>query len=192
MEVVKRELARQALDTIRVYNPMETTFSFMYDSYWHRVPAKSYMDMERFLARHYFKKICDYMIGQQIAVKGKELKAMREKQMGHEYTDHYQENLDVWEQTPKMNDPNLIEAIRKVVIIGVVKEYGAEAPEPQEQVTPSMDMRSLHEQIFDQIGKVDLPEDINQMPKEEPEIYVSKKERVRLAKEALNEDTKQD
>jgi|GEM_PF-4150196 len=153
MEIATRELMRRSHDLIRVYNPLDHTFSFMYDRFWHRVPAKSYKDMERYLALKFFKNIAEYMIGQQITKQGEELKALREKQMGKQFLDHYEENVQIWDRVPKINDPDLLQQIKKVVIIGVVEEYGM-YEEPQEAREPEkpMDTRSIHEQLFDNIG----------------------------------------
>lgn len=160
VELAKRELTRRALDTIRVYNPLDHTFSFMYDRYWHRIPAKSYKDLDRYLAVHFFKKICDFMIGQQIMVQGDELKKVREKQMGHQFLDHYEENVEVWDKTPKLDDPDLIDQIKKVVLIGVVEEYGMDEPEPEDRVPEAaLDYRPLHEQIFATIDNKIAPDE---------------------------------
>ncbi len=160
VELAKRELTRRALDTIRVYNPLKTTFAFMYDRYWHRIPPESYKDLDRYLAIHFFKKICDYMIGQQIMVKGEELKKVREAQMGHQFLDHYEENVEVWDKTPKLDDPDLIEQIKRVVLIGVVEEYGMDEPEPDLRVPDAaLDYRPLHEQIFSTIDNKIAPDE---------------------------------
>lgn len=155
MEIATRELKRRSMDTIRVYNPLDTQFSFMYDRYWHRVPAKTEKDFDRYLAMHFFKKICDYMIGQQILAKGEELKAIREKQMGKQYLDKYEENTEVWDRVPTMNDPDLINEIRKIVIVGLVEEYGEDMPEEDlREPEAKIDFRPLHEQAFENIGRV--------------------------------------
>jgi len=109
--------------------------------------------MERYLAYKFFKNICDFMIGQQITKKGTELKALREKQMGQQFLDHYEENVQIWDRVPKINDPDLIAQIRKTVLIGVVEEYGAyeeefEQPVPEQK----FDSRSVHEQMFDSLS----------------------------------------
>jgi len=155
MELATRELKRRSFDVIRVYNPLDHTFSFMYDRFWHRIPAKTYKDLPRYLAMHFFKKICDDMIGAQIMKKGEELKKLREAQLGQPFLDHYEENVQIWDRTPKLNDPDLIEQIKKVVLIGLVEEYGMEEPEPEtrEPEKPT-DFRPLHEQIFSSIDKI--------------------------------------
>ena len=155
VEIAKRELERKSHDNIRIYNPMEHSFRYMYDRYWHTVPAKSYKDVQRYLAIHYFKKICDYMIGQQILAKGEELKKLRERQLGKQYLDKYEENTQVWDRVPRLNDPELIEQIKGIVIVGLVEEYGMEEPEPdlREPIAP-IDFRPMHEQIMGEIKPI--------------------------------------
>lgn len=196
MEIATRELQRRSLDTIRVYNPLDHTFSFMYDRFWHRTPAKSYKDFPRYLAMKFFKNICDYMIGQQITLKGNELKALREKQMGQQFLDHYEENVQIWDKTPKINDPDLIAQIKKTVLIGVVEEYGAEEPD-QEMPVPEQkfDNRSVHEQMFDSLSVLsadsELPASMDELqgktspqPVIEQTVDISKAE---LEKEVISE-----
>lgn len=152
VELAKRELERSSFDTVRVYNPLPIMFSFQRNGYWHRIAARSQKDFPRYLARHYFKKIADKMIGDQQSKKGEELKALREQQMGQQFLDHYEENIQVWDKVPKMNDPELLEQIRKVVIVGLVEEYGMEEP-PMDELPNSgnvdIQFRSVHQKVFD-------------------------------------------
>ncbi len=188
---------RRSHDTVRVYNPLDHTFSFMYDRFWHRIPPKTTKDMERYLAMKFYKNICDKMIGDQITKKGQELIDLRIKQFGRAYTDHYEENVEVWDRTPKINDPELMAQVFKTVILGVVEEYGMQQLDVQEQVPETVtDFRPMHEQMFDTLKPLrasDAPEvpleELKgltpvEQPKE-PEVYVSKKD---LAKEVVNED----
>jgi hypothetical protein len=156
LEIAKRELTRRQLDIIRVYNPLDHAFTYMQDRYWFKVPAKSYQDIPRYRALHYFKKICDYMIGQQIEVKGKQLMELREKQMGHVFLDKYEENVEIWNKVPRLNDPDLVQAIWKTVIIGLVEEYGSDQPDEfgSQVEERSQDFRNMHEQMFDNLSKV--------------------------------------
>lgn len=207
MELARRELERRKHDLILVYNPLETTFSFMYDRYWHRVPAKSTKVLERYLARQFFRKIAEYMIGQQIMLKGKELLDLRVKQLGQQILDKYEENVQIWDKTPKLNDPDLLAQIRKVVLVRVVEEYGMDIPqeEPREPEAPQ-NYSPVSDQIFDTIDEqpsaepeVTKAEDIKtegmkpidellENPKEDtPAVYVSKKDRQKMAKEVTNE-----
>lgn len=159
LEMARRELARMSMDTIRVYNPLDTTFSFMYDRYWHRVPAKSEKDFPRYLAMHFFKKIADEIIGNKIQLEGKELKARREKALGQEFKDPYEENVQVWDKMPKLNDPTLLNEIKRTVIVGMVEEYGMDEIPEEKVVEGPVDQRSIHEQLFDDINQVTISKD---------------------------------
>lgn len=192
MEVARRELLRRSHDMIRVYNPLDQTFSFMYDRFWHRVPAKSTKDMERYLAMKFYKNICDKIIGVQIGKKGQELIDLRIKQMGRGYTDHYEENVEVWDRTPKMNDPELMAQVFKTVIIGVVEEYGLQEEDVEQPVPDAVtDYRSVHEQMFDALtplsAESSLPASLDELQGISQETKLSKED---LANEVLNEQNK--
>lgn len=151
MELTRREMQRKSLDIIRVYNPLDVKFTFKYDGYPQSVAPKSTKDFPRYLAALYFKKIADVMIGQQILAKGEELKKLREKQFGKTFWDKYQENTEVWDKVPRLDDENLLKAVRDTVILGLVEEYGYdELPESAEPIKP-LDFRPMHDQLFDEI-----------------------------------------
>jgi hypothetical protein len=178
MEMNRREMERTSLDTIRVYNPLDVKFTFKYDGYTHSVNAKSEKDFPRYLARHFFKKICDYMIGLQVTLKGEELKALREKQLGKSFLDKYEENIEIWNRTPRMDDPDLVKQMRDTVILGLVEEYGYdEVPEPEESIK-KVDFRSMHDQIFSEQDKR-----VSQTPSSAPKRPLKSK----LAEEVTNE-----
>lgn len=158
MEVSRREMLRKSKDIIRVYNPLDKPFRYMWDGFHHAVPAKTTKEIERYLANHYFRKIAEYMIGQQILKEGDELLKMREQQFGKRFIDKFEENTEVWDRTPKLNDPDLLRAIRDTVILGLVEEYGYDMPEPESSVPVHFDTRSLHDQLFSEIDKRLAPE----------------------------------
>lgn len=156
MELTRREMERESRDTIRIYNPLDHTFVYKFDGYNHQVPSKGTKDEPRFLANHYFKKIAEYIIGKQSIEKGEELLNLRTKQLGKQFLDKYEENREVWDKVPRLDDPDLQREIKKVVILGVVEEYGMEVleNEPTEfHRAPSL--LSLSDQIFnEEIPKV--------------------------------------
>lgn len=151
MEMTRREMQRKSLDIMRLYNPLDHNFIYKYDGYNHFVPAKTSKDEPRYLARHYFKKIAEYMIGLQQLKSGTELLKLREKQFGKSFLDKYEENQEVWNKVPRLDDPELLKQINSTVILGLVEEYGRELPEelPVES-TRKLDLRSLTDQIFDE------------------------------------------
>lgn len=145
-QIVRREMERKSLDVIRVYNPLDESFRFMYDSRWFSVPSHGTKDIERFLARHYFHKISEYIIGQQILEKGDELIKKRESHGLPPFLNKYDENKAIWDNTPRLDNPELLEKIGDTVILGLVEEYGLDLPEvttepdrqPSETVTDAI------------------------------------------------------
>lgn len=159
MELSRREMARKSRDLIRVFNPTKYPFRFTWDSYPITIPAEGYKDIERYLAEVYLRKMSQKLIGEQMMKQGAELLALREKQFGKTFTDKYEENKEVWDRVPKINDPKLIDEISKIVIIGLFEEYGVEdVPERGEilekQETPYDEAyKRMDHKILEPIGE---------------------------------------
>ncbi|MBU6501172.1 MAG: hypothetical protein KGJ89_05395 [Patescibacteria group bacterium] len=148
----QRELARKSQDIIRIYNPLYQDFRFLYDGYPNTVKARETKDVERYKAELYFKKISQYIIGLSQIEKGEALLKKRRDRGLDEILDKYQESKQIWDNTPKMNDPQLLEQIAKVVIIGLVEEYGKEEPLPGQREEPKPEMTNVDEIIFRKIA----------------------------------------
>ncbi len=158
MELTRREMARYSRDLIRVYNPLDIPFRFTWDSYPQVIPAKGHKDIERYLAKMYLQLISEKMIGEQMLEKGKELKALREKQLGKTFLDKYEENKEVWDRVPRLNDEKLINEISKIVILGLVEEYGMEDVVEQQQQIEKKD--SPYDEAFKRMDRKILDDDI--------------------------------
>lgn len=188
MELTRQEMKRKSLDTIRIYNPLERPFRYMYDGFWHRVDAKSTKDEPRYLAQHFFKNIANVLIGEQMIAKGEELKELREKQFGKSYLNKYEENVEVWNKTPRLDDPDLLIKVRDLVILGVVEEFGMELPDtPAGPSARPPDLRSVHDQIF---ASIDKRVSAEQSPIETDKIgskYPINKTKSKLAEEVTAE-----
>lgn len=142
-------MARFSMDTIRIYNPLEFDFKFLWDGYWNTVKAKSYKDVERYKAMHYFKKISQFLIGERQIQLGTELLHKREKRGQDKLLDKYFENREIWDKTPKLNDEALLSEIAQDVLIGLVEEYGKDLPPEQvNRVSPKPEMSNINEQVF--------------------------------------------
>jgi hypothetical protein len=186
-----RELERQKMDPFEVYNPLDHDFVFMEDRFLQRVKAHETKSFPRYLARHYAKKIVEFMINEQIGLQGEALKKKREEQMGSKYLDKYVENVEIWDKVPKVNDPELVTEHTKMLRIRKLADYGME-PELQQEMPvgmPSFDDRNSYERAFDDIAdasgvigipKVNVDSSVTEKPIEPP-LYKSK---ATLAKEA--------
>lgn len=159
MQLRRREWARFSQDIIRVYNPLDIDFRFLYDGYPNTVKAKSYKDIERYKARLYVKKISQYIIGEMQQNVGTSLITKRRKRGLDEILEPYQENRQIWDKTPRLNDPKLLEQIISEVVIGLVEEYGKEEPLPEQRVTPRNPLESTQESIFSKLTKVKIDDD---------------------------------
>jgi len=149
MMVVRQELYRKSQDIIRVYNPLEHEFRYKYEGYVHKIGPNETKDIRRFLAAHYLKKISEYILGQEMLVRGNELKEKRERDSGHKFTDKYVENKEVWDQAGKLDDSDRKEEIAKIVVLGLVEEYGMEVPEDMPMDVTPIDYRPLENRIMD-------------------------------------------
>lgn len=165
-------MARFSQDIIRVYNPLYIDFRFLYNGYPNTVKARSYKDMERFRATLYFKKISQYMIGQAQIDKGDELLKKRRDRGLDEILDKYQENRQIWDKTPKLNNPELLKDIAKKVIIGLVEEYGKEEPLPEQRIEPRPEMTALDEEIFAEASKNRVEKELPLEPLREEELQI--------------------
>jgi hypothetical protein len=153
----QREMYRKSRDTIRVFNPLSEPFRFLYDSYPQTVPAKSYKDMERYLANLYFRKISEKIINDMIAAKTEQI-VDKKKATGNSWIDKYAENREIMTQVPRTDDPTLLKKIHEDVIIGLVEQYGMEEPINMPS-QPQADRRDVFEQIMATDKRVtgDLP-----------------------------------
>jgi len=158
MELTRREMARYSRDLIRVYNPLDVPFRFTWDSYPQVIPAKGHKDIERYLAREYLHKMSEKLIGEQMLKAGEELKALREKQLGKTFLDKYEENKEVWDRVPRLNDEKLIAEHAKVLIVGLVEEYGMEDVIEQEQIVEKKD--SPYDEAYKRMDRKILDDDI--------------------------------
>lgn len=139
MELARREMERFSLDTIRIFNPLDFTFRYKWDGRNFSVPAGGTTDVERYLANAYATKIIGYMIGQQQLVKGKELLQLRQQQMGKTFLDKYEENKEIWDRVPRLDDRQLIDELGETVILGLVEEFGMDDVPEESNNAPKRD-----------------------------------------------------
>lgn len=152
MQLVRRERERRSLDTIRIFNPLDFPFKYQWDSRPFTVRAKSTDEVERYRAEAYAKKIITYMIGQQALVKGKELLELRQQQFGRSFLDKYEENKEVWDRVPRLDDQHLIQELGEVVVLGMVREYGVEEA-PDRDTQPIEKQETPYDSLFKRMDR---------------------------------------
>lgn len=164
-EKSQREMYRKARDIIRIYNPLTVTFKWTFDSFPYTIAPKATKDVERYLARLYFNKMSQYLIGELARAQGNDAIADRAKKGLPPFLDPYEENRAVWDKVPKLDDKNLLKKFADELIIGLVEEFGLdELPENPSQL-PQADLRNLQEQVFDSMDrKIATDQDPSQRP----------------------------
>lgn len=155
-----REMERKSKDIIRIYNPLDQRFKWFFDGFPHTIEPKSTKDVERYLARLYFDKMSQYIIGQMGLSQGTDMLADRAKKGLPDFLDKYEENRAIWDKVPKLNDPVLLKKLADELIVGLVEEYGLDIEAEPEKPLSKADMRTLQEQVFDSMDKkiaTDMP-----------------------------------
>lgn len=148
-----REMERKSKDIIRIYNPLEQRFKWYFDGFPHVIEPKATKDVERYLARLYFDKMSQYIIGQLGQTQGEQMIEKRKAEGKPDFLDKYEENRAIWDKVPKLNDPKLLAKLADELIVGLVEEYGLEVEDEPEQRLSQKDTRTLQEQIFDSMDK---------------------------------------
>jgi hypothetical protein len=134
-EAIHREFYARSRDIIRVYNPLDIDFRFKFDSVWYRVPTKGTKDFERYLAGKYFHDISQYIIGHMAWEAGSKMLEDREKKGLQPFLNKYDENRAIWDNTPKMDNKDLLNHIADEVLLGLVERFGSEV-NPEEEREP--------------------------------------------------------
>ena len=150
---VRREMERKSRDIIRIYNPLDQRFKWLFDGYPYTIEPKSTKDVERYIARLYFDKMSQYIIGQMGLSQGEGLIAERAKKGLPDFLDKYEENRAVWDKVPRLDDRKLLEKLASELILGLVEEYGFDIEPEVEKPISKADMRTLQEQVFDTMDK---------------------------------------
>lgn len=141
-EAWHQEQRRKSLDMVRVYNPTDEDFNFVYDGYRQMVPnknkdigyGKGMRVLQRFVAEYYTKHIVDKMIIEKSDTKLKEVKDAMEKRGAADI--EFNANQQVMNQY-RVDDIQLREPLEDQVLLGTEEEYGlndlAETVEPKKE-----------------------------------------------------------
>lgn len=169
-QLIHAEMERKSHDVWRVYNPLDTDFTFYHNGWPTMIKAKSTKDIEFSKVRLFFRQISQYIIGQLKELKGQELLKKHAERGQGDYLDKYIENIEVWDKTPRLDNPELLKQVADQVVIGLVEEYGV-APAPVlNQTHKAVDTRSLNDQILDLFSKRIAPQVVEEKAKLAQEV----------------------
>jgi len=195
-EAFHRELYRKSLDSLRVYNPLDKDFTFIYDKNKFTIPnknkdvgyGKGMKVISRYLAMKYAKEIKNYMINSMAKKNVEELMEQASDDLKIKYDSDPYERQKLYEMSPKTDNPELIKKIYGQVILGVEEEYGLSAEEKVPEGEGIVDPRPIEEQVFDSFDKKYVPEAIEQpVALSEAEPPVEKKYPINKKKKLVKE-----
>lgn len=149
-----RELERRSNDSVKVFNPTLEEFRFKYNNYeWH-VPSKAVdegfgmgcMIAPRYIASHYIKKMCDFLINRESE---KMVSSAKKKYSGNDWA-REEERIAL-----RTNNPLLIEKYARILWKGKVRDYGLDRPTVEEQTEQHND-KPIHLNILDKLEEESL------------------------------------
>ena len=154
-----REMERRSLDTFMVYNPTDTDYLLEWDKHYHRIPAKDKdlgfgkgkMELSRYLTEKYAREMKNHLINIMIDTKLAETKAKLLKAGAQDVV--LNANLELERQHELRTDnEELIKKYYAQCVLGLVREYGMDAPELAEQKKTDP-TKTIEEVTFESMNK---------------------------------------
>lgn len=147
-------------DILRVKNPLNTDFTFIYDMMPITVPANGTKDMERYLVRRYIWNMIGHIYNQ--ITEAKVEKATEAFQRTHPdvIDDPYLINEKIWLKLPRVDNPEFQQKVIKDCVVGVVSKFGSNRTLPNRPTNGLLDPNTpLYEQLINDFKVVGVPEE---------------------------------
>lgn len=189
-DALKREMLRESLDLIRVYNPTDKDFTILWDGFKHVVPnknkdagyGKGQRVVQRYLAKWYLKHMTDYIINTKADIELQKIKDAYEKD-GIEDSLLKANQLIERKREYRTDNAEEIAKIAEIIWLGIEEKYGIDQIESEQEQHGIQDQRPVHEQIADTLkNKRARPVEATQN-KEETTEYPINKAKKKLAEE---------
>jgi hypothetical protein len=149
-DALHREMKRKALDTIRIYNPLEQDKTIIWDGFPHVVKAHQETSFPRYLAEKATYEIVVDLINNYTTEKIEEELKKRAK-AGLKTFDNYEKNVEVIDRLPRTDNEELLRKYYPLVWLGVEAEYGmdygGEVPDK------TYDNRTVQERILEELER---------------------------------------
>jgi len=153
-ELFHRELERRSLDIIRVKNPDTTDFFAEWDKRYWRVPANGTLDVPRYIAIKYCKdKAVDTINKVNAKMHSQEMEDRQKKGLPP-FESGWHEQAATYDQPryPKTNDRELLSKLYGEYWVGLVYEYGKDAPmQAPNQPEETLDMTPIELKIIKEL-----------------------------------------
>jgi len=150
LEKVRRELRRKSLDQLKIYNPLDTPFTTVYEGFTYVVKPKQESIFLRYIAMKWIREFVDYMINEEEKREVEKENAGRKKKGWQVMSPDERDQFAIRNKLVT-NDPEKRSLYLKMVYKGVSQEHGLDLPEP----TPvKRDTRPQDEKLLDELDKV--------------------------------------
>ncbi len=112
-------------DILRVKNPLDADFTFIYDMLPIVVPANGTRDMERYLFRRYLWQMMGHIYNQLTEDRFEVAHEKFSKSHPDVLEDPYLLNEQIWLRLPRFDDPEFQRKVHDDCLVGVVTKFGA-------------------------------------------------------------------
>lgn len=146
-------------DILRVKNPLEEDFTFVYDQMPIVVPAHGTRDMERYLVRRYIWAMIDHIYQQINSEKMQKALTSFEKSNPDAIIDPYLVNEQIYLKLPRSDNPEFQQKVIQDCIVGLVAKHGSNRVAPKGPKNGQLDPNTpLYQTLIDGFKTVGVDE----------------------------------
>lgn len=143
-------------DILRVKNPLDKDFTFVYDMVPITVPAKGTKDMERYLVRRYIWAMIGHIYNQITELSFQKAHDAFKRNHPDVIDDPYLVNEQIWLKLPRQDNPEFQQKIIKDCIIGVVSKHGENRIVANKPKNGQLDPNTpLYQQLINDFKSID-------------------------------------
>lgn len=147
-------------DILRVKNPLDTDFQFIYDMLPIIIPSKGTRDMERYLVRRYIEDMIGHIYN--LFAEKKMIDAEEAFKRTHPdvMDDPYLINQQIYLKMKRADNPEFQKKVIDDCIIGVVRKYGSDRQLPKQVQNGHLDVNTpLYMSLIDGFKTI-APEEV--------------------------------
>lgn len=154
-------------DILRVKNPLDEDFTFIYDQMPITVVSKGTKDMERYFVRRYIDAMIGHIYNLFAEKKMIDTEEAFKRTHPDVMDDPYLINTQIYDKMKRSDDPKFQKQVIDDCIVGVVKKYGSDRQLPKQQAMGRLDPTTpLYQSLIDGFKSVN-DDTLKDEPKQE-------------------------
>lgn len=156
-------------DILRVKNPLDEDFTFIYDQMPKVVPAKGTADMERYFVRRYIDAMMGHIYNLFAEKKMHDAEESFRRVHPDVMDDPYLINTQIYDKMKRSDNPDFQRQVIADCIVGVVKKYGSDRQLPAKSANGRLDPNTpLYQSLIDGFKTVGNEEEVPETSPEAP------------------------